>query len=300
VQIIPATAGNGAGVAVDHVYTAPGSYTVKVTATDDDGTSPAAALAISVQSVVMEGNSLAVGGSLTGGDTIDVSAVDTTGTNLNVTINKVFQGKFTPTDHILVYGQGGSDKITLKPYVVLNSTYYYIQVPAFLYGEGSGGDKLSAFGSAANNVLVGHGSNEVLTGGQGRDLLIAGTGSATLNAGSADDILIGGWTNYDLTSTGLTYDKKVAALEAIMAEWGRTDESYLQRVANLSNSTVNGVAPNGLGQNGGYFLNLSTVHDNGQADTFGFPAAAPLDWIFASAANRLLHQNPGDTITTIS
>ncbi len=35
-------------------------------------------------------------------------------------------------------------------------------------------------GSAANNVLVGHGNNEILTGGQDRDLLIGGTGSAAL------------------------------------------------------------------------------------------------------------------------
>jgi hypothetical protein len=49
-------------------------------------------------------------------------------------------------------------------------------------------------------------------------------------------------------------------------------------------------------------LNTSTVHDNGQTDTlFGFAAAAPLDWFFASLANIALikHQNPGETTTTI-
>jgi hypothetical protein len=77
----------------------------------------------------------------------------------------------TESVHLFVYDQGGKNTIKLKPYVSRNTTDY-IQVPAFLYGEGSGGDHISAQGSAANNVLTGHGNNEVLTGGQGRDLLI--------------------------------------------------------------------------------------------------------------------------------
>jgi hypothetical protein len=65
-----------------------------------------------------------------------------------------------------------------------------------------------------------------------------------------------------------------------MGEWARTDETYAQRVANLSNGTVNGVAPNGLGQNGGYFLNASTVHDDGAGNRLeGGPR---LDWYFAN------------------
>jgi hypothetical protein len=47
----------------------------------------------------------------------------------------------------------------------MSPTNYYIKVPAFLYGEGSGGDHISAAGSAANNVLTGQGKNEVPTGG---------------------------------------------------------------------------------------------------------------------------------------
>ena len=72
----------------------------------------------------------------------------------------------------------------------------------------------------------------------------AGGEGRTLNAGVGDDILIGGWTNYDLGSSGMTYDKKVAALEAIMAEWGGAD-SYVTRLSTLAGD-----------------LNISTVHDN--------------------------------------
>jgi hypothetical protein len=306
-QTIPSTAGNGAGVAVDHVYTTPGTYTVSVTATDaDNGISSAVSQAISVQQVMMEGNSLAVGGTL-GSVTITLTPADTTG---DITVNltgpkTAFNGTFKPTDHILVYGQSGNDTIQLLSKKIAG-TPYNITVPAFIYGGATGTDTLSVAGSTANNVVIGGGGTNTITGGLGRDLLIAGLGASNklfVNPlGSAGDILIGGWTDYDLTSTAMTYDKKLAALEAIMAEWGRTDESYLQRVANLSNSTVNGVAPNGLGQNSGYFLNSSTFHDNGPTDTLsGFTAATPLDWFLASALNPPLikHKNFGEVTTTI-
>jgi hypothetical protein len=50
---------------------------------------------------------------------------------------------------------------------VASGINHYIRVSAFLYGEGSGGDHISAAGSAANYVLTGQGKNEVLTGGTG-------------------------------------------------------------------------------------------------------------------------------------
>jgi hypothetical protein len=151
-----------------------------------------------------------VGGNAAAGDTILVTSTNTSGTAVRLTLDKTVLGTFTPTGHIFVYGQGGKNTITLQPYVV-GKTSYYIFVPALLHGEGSGGDHISAAGNAANNVLTGHGANEVLTGGQGRDLLIAGTGAAALNAGVGDDLLIGGWSNYDFSSPGMTYDQKLTA-----------------------------------------------------------------------------------------
>ena len=80
----------------------------------------------------------------------------------------------------------------------------------------------------------------------------AGGEGRTLNAGVGDDILIGGWTNYDLGSSGMTYDKKVAALEAIMAEWGSTD-SYSTLLNKLAGSLNNNTVPS---------LNTNTVHED--------------------------------------
>jgi probable HAF family extracellular repeat protein len=286
---IPRTAGNGTGISVDHVFTAPGSYTVLVTATEDGGSSGTAVQSVIVQSVRMQGNSLAVGGTM-GNDTIILSPADAAG-DINVNLNGVSQGNFLPTDHIFVYAQAGNDTIQLAS-AIINGATYSVTVPAFLYGGGTGHDVLDATGSTANNVLVGGGGANVLLGGPGRDLLIAGMGASKLHAGVGDAILIGGTSDYDLTSTAMTYDVKLAGLEAIMAEWGRTDADYLTRVHHLDGSLSGGL-------NGFFFLNATTVHDNGQVDTlFGAPSPS-LEWFFAGIADVLKKNRAGEVITSI-
>jgi hypothetical protein len=115
--------------------------------------------------------------------------------------------------------------------------------------------------------------------------LIAGTGAATLHAGFGDDILIGGSTNYDISSSGMTYVQKLAALEAIMAEWGSTDP-YTMRLSALSG-----------------YLNTTTVHDNYQN---GVPVADQLagnaqasDWFFAGVNDKVTGKNKKDVVTLI-
>ena len=49
-----------------------------------------------------------------------------------------------------------------------------------------------------------------------------------------DDILLGGSTDYDLSSTAMTYNVRLAALNAVMAEWSRTDETITQKMAHLT------------------------------------------------------------------
>jgi hypothetical protein len=287
-QTIARTTGNGSGVAVDHIYTAPGTYTVKVTATEDGGTtSVAATTALIVQTVQMQGGTLAVGGTA-GNDTIVLSPADSSG-DINVSYNGKSLGNFKPTDHILVYGQGGNDTIRLAS-TTIGKTTYYVTVPAFLYGGGTGKDTLDASGSTANNVLQGGGGGNILFGGLGRDLLIAGSGGSQLHAGSGDDLLIGGTTDYDLTSRAMTYDKKLAALEAILAEWGSAD-SYTTRVNDLLF---------GGGSNGQCLLNASTVHDNGQVDTLFGATGSALDWFLAGLTDVVKHKQTGEVQTTIS
>jgi hypothetical protein len=281
----------GPSITLDHIYTATGTFTIQVTAKDGNGVvSQQATQSVKVSTVAMEsdasgGTALAVGGNAAGGETIFVTGTNTSGTAVSVTLDKTALGTFTPTGHIFVYGQGGKDTITLQPYVV-GKTSYYIHVPAFLYGEGTGSDHISAAGSAANNVLSGHGTNEVLTGGQGRDLLIGGTGASTLNAGVGDEILIGGSTNYDIGSNaGMTYDKQLKALDAVMAEWGSADP-YATRLSALAG-----------------YLNTSTVHDN---SANGQPLSDQLlgnasanDWFFAGLNDVVKGKSKTAKVTAI-
>jgi Ca2+-binding RTX toxin-like protein len=237
---------------------------------------------------------LAVGGTL-GNDTIILSPADTTG-DINVKFNGSSLGNYKPTGHILVYGQSGNDTIQLNSNTI-GTTTYYIAVPAFLYGGGTGNDTLDARGSTANNVLTGGGGKNSLYGGLGRDLLIAGLGASQLTAGRGDDILIGGWTAYDLTSSGMTYHRKLAALDAIMAEWGRTDlsgtpqQQYHIRVNDLLN---------GGGLNGQSLLNTSTVHENGRVDTLVGTTGSALDWFLVGLTDVIQHKKTGEVQTTIS
>jgi hypothetical protein len=103
-------------------------------------------------------------------------------------------------------------------------------------------------GSQGNDILVGNGGN-VLTGGTGRNLLIAGKTASTLVGNSGEDILVGGTTNYDTN---------VQSLDAIMAEWTRTDRPYAARVNDL---LVGG------GLNGSTLLNVAAFHSNGGGNT---------------------------------
>jgi hypothetical protein len=114
-------------------------------------------------------------------------------------------------------------------------------------------------GSMGNDILVGDGNSNVLVGGAGRNLIIGGIGAQLLVGGGADNILITGQTIYD---TNLT------ALEAIMQEWGRTDLSYDERVAELSDPAFE------------YALTTDTVFsDGGIATVLG--GGGGEDWILS-------------------
>ncbi len=226
------------GIAVTHVFAATGKFTPAVTVTNAVGnTSQApATVAVTIDAVALEADpananeaALFIGGT-TGNDTIVIAPADPTGKTVTVTINGVAQSTtpFAPTGHILVYGQAGKDTIEVVSQVI-NGQSVSVAVPALLFA-GSGSSTLSVAGSSANNVLVGGAGNNLLTGGSGQDILIGGPGADTLHAGRGGDILIDGTT---------TYDSNVAALCAIVAEWGRTDLSYEQRVQDLFGGSAN-------------------------------------------------------------
>ncbi|MGH7192337.1 MAG: calcium-binding protein, partial [Candidatus Saccharimonadales bacterium] len=229
-----------ASITVDHSFAVDGAHVVQVTVADadDDRTSAAANTEVNILPVQLQGTTLVVGG-----NNIVLQPADANG-GISVTVGGNSQGVFNPTSQIVVYGLAGGDAIELENAKVGHHKVD-ITVPAVVLG-GDGGDTIDARGSSANNVLVGGAGNDLLYGGSGRDLLIGGGGADTLHAGSGGDILIGGITDYDAN---------LAALDAIMAEWGRTDISYQQRIADLDGAAAGG-------------LNATTVQDDGASDQF--------------------------------
>src|SRR5262249_17789117 len=104
----------------------------------------------------------------------------------------------------------------------------------------------SLTGDTSSNVLFGGPGNDTILRGGGRDLLIGGTGVDKITGGAAADLIIGGSTTFDLNDT---------ALQAIMAEWGRTDLDFATRRQHLSGTPAGG-------KNGSYVLNSTTVLDD--------------------------------------
>jgi Ca2+-binding RTX toxin-like protein len=219
------------GRTITHAYSSNGTVTPAVMVTDRAGNVSAAGQApqpINIQSVAMETDpadsaktALAIGGT-PAADVITITPADASGQQLAVSIDGADQGgPFAPTGHILVYGDGGNDVIE-ELAGTNGGAAVSVAVPALIFA-GTGNCTLSAAGSSANNILVGGSGSNHLTGGSGRDILIGG-GGGVLQAGSGGDLLIAGSTAYDVN---------VQALLALLAEWGRTDIDYLQRVQDL-------------------------------------------------------------------
>ena len=198
-----------------------------------------------------------------GADQIQISLK---GDAIEVSFLKPFKSRATfplaSVSRILVRTLEGNDSVQIASNVT---------VPAWLFG-GPGNDRLQAARGSENNVLVGDDGNDMLEAGtdrlnmgEGRDLLIGGRGRDHLKASAGDNLLIAGFTDFDGNMT---------ALQAIMNEWTRADQTYQQRVDHL-------LAGGGL--NGAVRLNPTTVHDDGDVDVLdGAPKTIWLDWFFAN------------------
>jgi hypothetical protein len=116
-------------------------------------------------------------------------------------------------------------------------------------------------GSQGNDLLVGDANANWLLGGTGRNVLIGGTGTDTLNSSGAgsDNLLIGGTTDYDAN---------LAALDAIFAEWTRTDLGFSDRFSDLTLGR-NGLGARPLNEVNGRLIALTatTVHADRSPDT---------------------------------
>jgi VCBS repeat-containing protein len=255
------------GTLANHVFATTGTFTVTVTARDKNGgTSGSVQQSIAIKAVDLQGTVLAIGGT-SGIDKIAVTPNDKLG-NLKVTIGGASQGIFgPPLSQIQVYGQAGNDTIELVSKKI-TSVGYYVTVNAVLFG-GVGNDNVDASGSIANNVLSGGDGADTLTGGGGRDVLLGGAGVDILRGGGGDDVLIGNPTDFDAS---------LAALNALIAEWGRIDANY-----NTRSNRLRGLEPGGL--NGAYLLSNSTIHNDAAIDQLYGEAGLDLFFYTSSGSN---------------
>jgi Ca2+-binding RTX toxin-like protein len=142
---------------------------------------------------------------------------------------------------------------------------------------GTGNDTLHG-GAGGNDILVGNAGDDTITGGAGRSLLIGGAGRDRITAGSSQDILIGDSTDHD---------NNVAALDALMAEWKRTDLGYQDRINHLKGVTAGGA-------NGTVYLTSSTVDSDRKTDElFG---AGDLDWFWGEEDEEVLDLQMGEVV----
>jgi Ca2+-binding RTX toxin-like protein len=268
---------------VGHVFTESGTYTVTLTATDQDGhgSDPVSqSITITPWEVQTQPDPLhpnqtiqvlVVGGS-TGTDVIVVHPAANGGIAVairEITFQTLLTQVFTqPIDRIVVYGQGGNDVIVVSDGIKLPSEVY----------AGSGNNVL--IGGGGNNLLVGGAGNNVLVGGKGRNVMIGGAGKDRIFGGPKDDILIGGTTDYDMNE---------AALRAILAEW-TSDADYQTRVDHLLGTLAGGL-------NGSYDLNADTVHDDGDSDVLR--GAGGRDWFLVGTEDRVKGLQHGEVVTEV-
>jgi Tol biopolymer transport system component len=264
VETIDPSANNGSGIAVNHVYTRLGPFTVSVTVADQNGAVSQAATTVltvsqfGLQVDPVDPQKLAlVFGTLPGSDNF-VRFRPAAGGGVLVLNNGVTLGTLQPTGHIIVYANGANDNVEVAG---------LLSLPSILFG-GAGSDIF--YGGGGQNIIVGGSGTNTLYGRSSSELIIGGTGTSTIIGRGGNDLDIAGWT---------IYDHDIRALAAILAEWASSDD-FPTRVADLTGQG-NG---HGQGLNGNYFLEPgTTVFDNGVQDSI--TAGAGQELIFANVAN---------------
>jgi Ca2+-binding RTX toxin-like protein len=251
-ETVAASAGNGAGVDLSHVFSSEGTFTVSVTATDKDGgVSAPATLTVTITMFAVVDGTLFIGGT-TGDDRIKITTdgkPTAHAADLRVKINGE-QHEFSGIDAVVVYGQDGDDFIKLAGSV---------KVPATLYGD-AGNDRLK--GAKGDDVLLGGEGDDHLNGHKGNDIVIGGDGADRLLGGPDGDILIAGLLEYE-------FDQD--ALDALRDAWTGSG-TFAERVAALRNTTAEAF----LSSEGAD----ATVSDDGAADKL--TGTSGTDWFFAN------------------
>lgn len=274
------------GVQIAHAFTDLGNPTIRVRATDKDGTTGAVStLPVTVERFVLrddgQGSTDLIYGGTNGLDSIYLIG---SASNLYI-VTQLENTQF----YASIVGVGAvSGKIIVYGYDTVD-----VLVAEFVVDS-----SVSLFGGEGNDVLVGGVQSDTLDGGPGDDLILGGTytldGDDLLLGGSGNDLLFGnlgaddlqGGTGEDLLFSGqISFADLPAAALSIHAEWA-SSRTYAERVANISGT---GVGPR---LNGNFFLQANvTAFEDGSIDLLTGQSGY-LDWYFYDFDQDLL----GDTI----
>jgi alpha-L-arabinofuranosidase len=194
VQTIPATAGNGSGLTVNHVFLSAGTFTVSLTATDVNGNaSLPVTLGVNILSVEQQGNTLAVGGG-SGKDAYTFTPGASNGT-ITVSDNSTSLGTFSTT-LAQVYGGAGTNTVSVSAApgghsFTINSTSVTVRGVS-ISGAGIGSWTVNGTGTGNTFAINGSGLAATLNGGTGNDTFTIAAGvvfDGTIN-GSGTDTLV--------------------------------------------------------------------------------------------------------------
>jgi hypothetical protein len=181
IQTIAATAGNGSGLTVNHVFPSAGTFTVSLTATDVNGNSSVpVTLQENIVSVEQQGGTLAVGGG-SGNDGYTFTPGASSGT-IRVVDNGVSLGTFS-TALVQVYGGAGTNTVSVSA------------------APGAHSFTIDSTSIAVNGVSIAGTSISSWTvngSGSGNTFAINGSGlAATLNGGSRNSFTIAAGVVFD-------------------------------------------------------------------------------------------------------
>ncbi|HKY70983.1 MAG TPA: Ig-like domain repeat protein [Nitrospira sp.] len=204
-----------------------GPYTINCTVSNGTGllsnynvtikTGTLTVLVPSVITVVQEGGNVIICGT----DAADTIAVNATNPSA-IAVNGSGSYAVTGDGHVIVYGMGSADNISLTGNVNLEAHGY------------GGNDTIT--GGAGNDVLFGDDGDDTLTGSAGNDVLVGGSGSDRLVGSAGHDILIAGeLTGTHKDANGVETAYNYDTLRAIGDEWA----SHFAVDTDLGNTTSN-------------------------------------------------------------
>ena len=168
-----------------HAYTDYGSYNIRVRATDRDGLQGAYSTAyqVDVSPVVIDGDTIYIGGDSSLADTFTVSVLRNGALQVlwkvGNTTTRLGPYSTTADTRLVINGLGGNDRLLASA----NTLY-----PVEFHG-GDGNDSIA--GSGASDTLYGDDGNDTISAGKGDDSLFGGEGNDSLDGGAGLDRMEG-------------------------------------------------------------------------------------------------------------